>query len=35
MPDKLEANTHPAVVFYRTAYLANPAKVVELYVGVE
>ena len=35
MPDKLEANSHHAVVFYRTAYLGNPGKAVELYVGAE
>jgi hypothetical protein len=35
MQDNLKANTHHAVVFYRTAYLGNPAKVVALYVGVE
>ncbi len=35
MPDKLEANKQNAIAFYRTAYLGNPAKVVELYVGAE
>ncbi|MCU7942254.1 MAG: nuclear transport factor 2 family protein [Candidatus Thiodiazotropha sp. (ex Cardiolucina cf. quadrata)] len=30
-----EANKHNAVAFYRTAYLGNPKKAVELYVGTE
>lgn len=35
MQDKLEANKQNAIAFYRTAYLGNPAKAVELYVGAE
>ncbi|MES9823412.1 MAG: nuclear transport factor 2 family protein [Candidatus Thiodiazotropha endolucinida] len=30
-----EANKHNAIAFYRTAYLGNPKKAVELYVGTE
>jgi predicted SnoaL-like aldol condensation-catalyzing enzyme len=30
-----DANKQNAVAFYRTAYLGNPAKAVELYVGAE
>ena len=29
----LESNKENAIAFYRTAYLGNPAKAVELYVG--
>lgn len=35
MKHNLEANKHNAIVFYQTAYLGNPAKAVELYVGSE
>ncbi len=35
MPDKLEENKKHAIAFYRTAYLGNHAKAVELYVGAE
>lgn len=31
----LEANKQNAIEFYRTAYLGDPAKAVELYVGTE
>ena len=31
----LEANKQNAMAFYRTAYLSNPTKAVELYVGAE
>ncbi len=31
----LEANKQNAIAFYRTAYLGDPAKAVELYVGDE
>lgn len=33
MPVDLEANKENAIVFYRTAYLGEPAKAVDLYVG--
>jgi predicted SnoaL-like aldol condensation-catalyzing enzyme len=33
MPHDLEANKRNAVAFYRTAYLGEPAKAIELYVG--
>lgn len=35
MSHNQEANKQNAVAFYRTAYLGNPAKAVEKYVGVE
>jgi len=35
MPDKLEENKKNAIAFYRTAYLGDPARAVELYVGDE
>ncbi len=35
MPGKLEANKNNAIAFYRTAYLGDPAKAVELYVGAQ
>lgn len=35
MPTQLEKNKQSAINFYRTAYLGNPKKAVELYVGVE
>jgi len=35
MQDKLEANKKNAIAFYRTAYLGNPAKAVEMFVGAE
>jgi predicted SnoaL-like aldol condensation-catalyzing enzyme len=35
MKHDLEANKQNAVAFYRTAYLGEPAKAVELYVGAE
>ena len=35
MQDKLEENKKSAIAFYRTAYLGDPAKAVELYVGAE
>ncbi|MDX2417110.1 MAG: nuclear transport factor 2 family protein [Xanthomonadales bacterium] len=31
----LEANKKNAIAFYRTAYLGDPARAVELYVGAE
>lgn len=33
MPVDLEANKENAIAFYRTAYLGDPAKAVDLYVG--
>jgi len=35
MQNNLEANKKNAIAFYRTAYLGNPAKAVEMYVGAE
>ena len=35
MPHDLEANKANAIAFYRTAYLGEPEKAVELYVGDE
>jgi predicted SnoaL-like aldol condensation-catalyzing enzyme len=35
MPQDLEANKQNAIAFYRTAYLGDPAKAVELYVGAK
>ena len=35
MLDNLEANKKNAIAFYRTAYLGNPAKAIELYVGAK
>ena len=35
MQNNLEANKANAIAFYRTAYLGNPTKAVELYVGAE
>ena len=35
MQDNLEANKQNAIAFYRTAYLGDPAKAVEMYVGAE
>ena len=35
MPRDLEANKRNAIAFYRTAYLGDPAKAVETYVGAE
>ncbi|GJL84183.1 MAG: membrane protein [marine bacterium B5-7] len=35
MQNNLKTNKHNAIAFYRTAYLGNPAKAVELYVGAE
>ncbi|MBT3017425.1 MAG: nuclear transport factor 2 family protein [Candidatus Thiodiazotropha sp. (ex Clathrolucina costata)] len=35
MMQDLEANKYNAIAFYRTAYLGNPKKAVELYVGTE
>jgi predicted SnoaL-like aldol condensation-catalyzing enzyme len=35
MTSDLEANKQNAIEFYRTAYLGDPAKAVELYVGAE
>lgn len=35
MQDNLEANKQNAIAFYRTAYLGDPAKAVEMYVGTE
>ena len=33
MREETEANKRNAIAFYRTAYLGDPAKAVELYVG--
>lgn len=35
MQPDLEANKKNAIAFYRTAYLGDPAKAVEMYVGAE
>lgn len=35
MPHNLEQNKENAIAFYRTAYLGNPTKAVEKYVGSE
>ena len=35
MKHNLEANKQNAIAFYRTAYLGEPAKAVDLYVGAE
>lgn len=35
MQDKLEAHKKNAIAFYRTAYLGDPVRAVELYVGAE
>ncbi len=35
MLQDLEANKQNAIAFYRTAYLGDPAKAVELYVGAQ
>jgi len=35
MQHNLEANKQNAIAFYRTAYLGDPAKAVEMYVGAE
>lgn len=35
MQKNLEANKQNAIAFYRTAYLGNPAKAVDMYVGAE
>ena len=35
MRDNLANNKQNAIAFYRTAFLGNPAKAVELYVGAE
>lgn len=35
MKQNLEANKQSAIAFYRTAYLGEPAKAVDLYVGIE
>ena len=35
MQEKLEANKQNAIAFYRMAYLGDPAKAVEMYVGAE
>lgn len=35
MQDKLEENKKNAIAFYHTAYLGDPAKAVEMYVGAE
>ncbi len=35
MQQELEANKQNAIAFYRTAYLGNPEKAVELYVGAD
>lgn len=35
MPQDLEANKQNAITFYRTAYLGEPAKAVDRYVGTE
>ena len=35
MGQNLNANKQNAIEFYRTAYLGNPSKAVELYVGAE
>ncbi len=35
MTSKLETNKNNAIAFYRMAYLGDPAKAVELYVGAQ
>jgi predicted SnoaL-like aldol condensation-catalyzing enzyme len=35
MKNNLETNKQNAITFYRTAYLGDPTKAVELYVGAE
>ena len=35
MQDKLEVNKQNAIDFYRTAYLGDPTRAVETYVGAE
>lgn len=35
MPHDLETNKQNAIAFYRMAYLGDPAKAVEMYVGSE
>ncbi len=35
MQENLEANKQNAIAFYRTAYLGDPAKAVEMYSGAE
>ena len=35
MQEKLETNKQNAIAFYRMAYLGDPAKAVEMYVGAE
>ena len=35
MEHNLKSNKQNAIAFYRTAYLGNPAKAVEYYVGAE
>ena len=35
MKHDLESNKHNAIAFYRTAYLGDPSKAVEEYVGTE
>lgn len=35
MRNRLEANRQNAIAFYRTAYLGDPAKAVEIYVGAD
>ena len=35
MKHDLEANKQTAIAFYRTAYLGEPARAVDLYVGAE
>jgi len=35
MKGNLEANKQNAIAFYRTAYLSDPAKAVNMYVGAE
>ena len=35
MTDKREENKKNAIAFYRTAYLGDPARAVELYVGAD
>ena len=35
MQQDLEANKRNAIAFYQTAYLGEPAKAVEMYVGAE
>lgn len=35
MKHDLESNKHTAIEFYRTAYLGDPSKAVDLFVGAE